>query len=129
MGAVPWQSAIVRLAIRGWCSGGASQERGVLGPGLGPAGEFLADVGEEAFGVIGLGEEVVDADVPEGILVLAADRGAANHHPLGGVVALDPAADFHPGHDRHLEVNQEEIKRAFFEELADPFATILSLLD
>ena len=72
---------------------------------------------------------MVDADAPQRILVLAADRGAADHHPLPGIVPLDPAADFHSREDRHLEVDEQEVERPLFKVTADPFAAVLGLVD
>ena len=61
--------------------------------------------------------------------MLPADRGAADHDPLGRIVALHPAADFHPREDRHLEVDEQGVERAVFEVLTNPFAPVLGFLN
>src|SRR4051794_12789324 len=61
--------------------------------------------------MVGFGKELADLQGPERREVAVEDRCAADDDRLPGLLELDPAADFYPGIDGEVQVEQDHVER------------------
>jgi hypothetical protein len=74
--------------------------------------------------VVGLGEEVVDAEASEGGFVLGGDGGGADEDFLVGVVLAEAPADLDPGETGEVQIDQGEVEGSVSGEPADAVGAV-----